>query len=121
MGGHAEAMLGTTGPDVRLLGLDRDPEALRRAAERLARFADRVRLTHGNFRDIAEVAAAHDLACDPPGVDLLAVLEQDPRQLGLGQPVQQRGGRRARGGVEPHVERLVRLERESAPRFVDLP
>lgn len=61
MGGHAEAMLGTTATDVRLLGLDRDPEALRRAAERLARFADRVRLTHGNFRDIAEVAAAHQV------------------------------------------------------------
>jgi 16S rRNA (cytosine1402-N4)-methyltransferase len=59
MGGHAEAMLSTTATDVRLLALDRDPEALRRAGERLARFADRVRLTQANFRDIAEVAAAH--------------------------------------------------------------
>jgi 16S rRNA (cytosine1402-N4)-methyltransferase len=59
MGGHAEAMLSTTATDVRLLALDRDPAALRRAGERLARFADRVRLTQANFRDIAEVAAAH--------------------------------------------------------------
>jgi 16S rRNA (cytosine1402-N4)-methyltransferase len=59
MGGHAEAMLSGTGPDVRLLGLDRDPEALRRAAHRLAPFADRVRLAHANFRDVADVARAH--------------------------------------------------------------
>ena len=61
MGGHAEAMLSTTVDDVRLLGLDRDPEALRRAEARLARFGDRVRLTHANFRDLAEVTAAHDV------------------------------------------------------------
>jgi 16S rRNA (cytosine1402-N4)-methyltransferase len=59
MGGHAEAMLSTAAPDVRLLGLDRDPEALRRAGERLARFGDRVRLVQANFRDLADVTAAH--------------------------------------------------------------
>ena len=61
MGGHAEAMLSTTSNDVRLLGLDRDPEALRRAATRLARFADRARLTQANFRDLAEVTAAYEV------------------------------------------------------------
>jgi 16S rRNA (cytosine1402-N4)-methyltransferase len=61
MGGHAEAMLGTAADDVRLLGLDRDPEALRRARERLARFGDRVRLAQANFRDLADVTAAHDV------------------------------------------------------------
>jgi 16S rRNA (cytosine1402-N4)-methyltransferase len=66
MGGHAEAMLSTTATDVRLLALDRDPEALRRAGERLARFADRVRLTQANFRDIAEVAAAHGVTTARP-------------------------------------------------------
>ena len=59
MGGHAEAMLGVAGEDVRLLGLDRDPEALRRAAHRLAPFADRVRLAHATFADITDVARAH--------------------------------------------------------------
>jgi 16S rRNA (cytosine1402-N4)-methyltransferase len=62
MGGHAEAMLSGTGEDVRLLGLDRDPEALRRAADRLARFADRVRLAHATFQDVAEVARAHGVS-----------------------------------------------------------
>lgn len=59
MGGHAEAMLETTAPDVRLLGLDVDPEALRRAGGRLARFGDRARLARSSFRDTADVARAH--------------------------------------------------------------
>jgi 16S rRNA (cytosine1402-N4)-methyltransferase len=61
MGGHAEAMLSAARDDVRLLGLDRDPEAVRRAGERLAPFADRVRLAHASFRDIAETARAHGI------------------------------------------------------------
>jgi 16S rRNA (cytosine1402-N4)-methyltransferase len=59
MGGHAEAMLGATDTGTRLLGLDRDPEALRRAGARLSPFADRVRLTQASFRDLAEVASEH--------------------------------------------------------------
>jgi 16S rRNA (cytosine1402-N4)-methyltransferase len=59
MGGHAEAMLGASDTETRLLGLDRDPEALRRAGARLSPFADRVRLTQASFRDLAEVAPEH--------------------------------------------------------------
>jgi 16S rRNA (cytosine1402-N4)-methyltransferase len=61
MGGHAEAILETTSNDVRLLGIDRDPGALDRARERLARFGARVTLVHGTFRAIAATAAAHGL------------------------------------------------------------
>ena len=42
-GGHSEAIL-EAGEGARVIGVDRDPEALRTAAERLARFGDRVRL-----------------------------------------------------------------------------
>ena len=61
MGGHAEAVLTASGEDVRLLGLDTDPEALARAGARLARFGDRVSLVRGNFRDVARVAAARGI------------------------------------------------------------
>jgi len=62
MGGHAEALLERSGPEVRLLGLDADPEAVERAGAQLARFGDRVRLVHASFADLGDVAAAHGLA-----------------------------------------------------------
>jgi 16S rRNA (cytosine1402-N4)-methyltransferase len=57
MGGHAERILDQAPPTTRLLGVDADPEALRRSAERLARFAPRVVLRHGNFRELPAIAA----------------------------------------------------------------
>jgi 16S rRNA (cytosine1402-N4)-methyltransferase len=57
MGGHAEHLLEAGRSDTRLLGVDRDPEALRRAGQRLARFGDRVVLRHGSFRELAALAA----------------------------------------------------------------
>ena len=52
----------TTG---RLIGIDRDPVALKAAGERLAPWADRVTLVHSNFCEIA--AVLEDLGID--GVD----------------------------------------------------
>ena len=52
----------TTG---RLIGIDRDPIALKAAGERLAPFGDRVTLVHSNFCEIAKVLA--DLGVE--GVD----------------------------------------------------
>jgi 16S rRNA (cytosine1402-N4)-methyltransferase len=57
-GGHAERLLDAMGPGRRLLGLDRDAEALAIARQRLARFGDRVRLVHANFDDLEEVVRA---------------------------------------------------------------
>lgn len=54
LGGHAEALL-LRAPEARLVGLDRDPQALKRAARRLAPFGDRVRLVPANFFHIEEV------------------------------------------------------------------
>jgi 16S rRNA (cytosine1402-N4)-methyltransferase len=54
-GGHARLILEASAPDGRLVGLDRDPSALRKAAEVLAPFGDRVVLRHRNFSDAAEV------------------------------------------------------------------
>jgi len=52
MGGHSEALLERF-PDVRLIGLDRDTDALRIAGERLERFGDRVSLVHTVYDGIA--------------------------------------------------------------------
>ena len=49
----------------RLIGIDRDPVALKAAGERLAPYADRVTLVHSNFCEIAQVLS--DLNID--GVD----------------------------------------------------
>jgi 16S rRNA (cytosine1402-N4)-methyltransferase len=51
MGGHAEAMLRLL-PNIHLVGLDRDPEALAIAGERLAPFAERIDLVHAVYDEI---------------------------------------------------------------------
>jgi 16S rRNA (cytosine1402-N4)-methyltransferase len=56
-GGHGAAILAASMPDGRLLGIDADPAALAAARERLAAFGERARLMHGNFRDMARLAA----------------------------------------------------------------
>ncbi len=53
LGGHSRALLesGAT----RVLGLDRDPDALALAAGALASFGDRVELVHADYRDLPRV------------------------------------------------------------------
>ena len=57
MGGHSEALLERF-PDIRLIGLDRDTDALRIAGERLTRFGDRVTLVHTVYDGIADAVAS---------------------------------------------------------------
>ncbi len=54
-GGHAEAILERTAPGGRLIGLDRDPDALSIAGKRLERFGERAEIVHASFRDLGEV------------------------------------------------------------------
>ncbi|MEN3338567.1 MAG: rRNA (cytosine1402-N4)-methyltransferase [Acidobacteriota bacterium] len=60
LGGHARALL--EGGAARLIGLDRDPEALRLAAETLAAWPQRVELVHADYRQIG-------LVLDERGID----------------------------------------------------
>jgi 16S rRNA (cytosine1402-N4)-methyltransferase len=59
MGGHAEALLART--PARLIGLDRDPEALRRSGQRLAPFGERVTLVHAVYDALPDVLAERGL------------------------------------------------------------
>jgi 16S rRNA (cytosine1402-N4)-methyltransferase len=54
-GGHAEAILERSSPNGRLIGLDRDPDALRIAGARLGRFGTRLTLEHASFRELGAV------------------------------------------------------------------
>jgi len=56
-GGHAAAILERTSPDGFLLGIDRDTEILGLAAARLAAYAGRFELVHGNFGDLGAIIA----------------------------------------------------------------
>ena len=57
-GGHASGVLEASSPNGRLLGLDRDPAAVKAAGKRLASFGERVALVHSSFGRLAEVARA---------------------------------------------------------------
>jgi 16S rRNA (cytosine1402-N4)-methyltransferase len=53
LGGHARLLLEAGAS--RVLGLDRDPEALKIARERLERFGDRIELVHADYRELGRV------------------------------------------------------------------
>jgi 16S rRNA (cytosine1402-N4)-methyltransferase len=57
-GGHAEAILESRA-DLRLLGLDRDPDAISAASVRLDRFGDRVMTHRCRFDDLDQAMDAH--------------------------------------------------------------
>ena len=54
-GGHAEHILEQLGPGGELIGIDRDPEILEHARERLRRFGEAVRLVHARLSYLREV------------------------------------------------------------------
>lgn len=54
MGGHSEALLERF-PRLRIVGLDRDKEAIAIASNRLERFAKRINVVHAVYDEIAEV------------------------------------------------------------------
>lgn len=60
-GGHAWEILKRSSPEGILIGIDRDPEALRAAEIRLKDFGRRKVLVHGNFADIAEILASMEI------------------------------------------------------------
>jgi 16S rRNA (cytosine1402-N4)-methyltransferase len=62
MGGHAVGILEGSSPDGRLLAMDRDPDALRISAQRLAPYGERVVLVHDSFARMGQVASQRRFA-----------------------------------------------------------
>ena len=61
LGGHSERIAEAIGPAGRLLCIDQDREALEFARTRLTAFGRRISFVHGNFRDLAAMAAAEGI------------------------------------------------------------
>jgi 16S rRNA (cytosine1402-N4)-methyltransferase len=111
-GGHAEAILERTAPDGRLIGLDRDADALGIAGARLLRFGARVRLEHASFRELAAVLAR--LAV--PSVDgVLFDLGVSSRQL----DTPARGFRFAEA-TAPDTQLDMRMDASAGPTAAEL-
>ncbi len=60
--GHAEKILDASGPDSRLIGLDRDVVAITASREKLARFGNRALLIHGHFVDLKQHLSASGIS-----------------------------------------------------------
>ncbi len=80
-GGHATALLQSV-PQIRVLGIDRDPAAREVAGSRLAPYGQRARIVAATFADLASVARANsDFVADAPVVGVLMDLGVSSRQL----------------------------------------
>ena len=69
LGGHTAAILATN-PDVRVIGIDRDPGALTLARQRLAEYGPRLTTLHGNFADMESLLPAELQPVDGVLMDL---------------------------------------------------
>ena len=81
LAGHAEAILEQF-PTARLLGVDRDPDALEIASHRLERFADRVTIAKARYDDIDQLLDTHFPGEAPQGI----LLDLGVSSLQLDQP-----------------------------------
>lgn len=58
-GGHTAGILEASAPTGRVLGLDKDPEAIAYAQKRLAKYGERIILVNASYTAMVQVAAAH--------------------------------------------------------------
>ena len=114
-GGHAEALLEAQ-PEARLIAVDRDPDALREAGARLARFGDRVRLVSANYADAIDAAGIAPDSLSGALLDLgISSHQVDESERGFtfrsGAPLDMRMGRDSAAEVSA-AELLNTLEEE---------
>jgi len=121
LGGHSEAIL-EAATDARVIGIDRDREALELASKRLAHFGSRFRGVHANFRDIVRVLAeANERDARGVLVDLgVSSLQLDSAERGFSfrhdAPLDMRMN--ASGDEETAAELLARLSEEEIARII---
>lgn len=60
MGGHSQTILAAAS-NVKLIGIDRDTDAIERASERLQIFENRVQIVHSDYRAIKTILANHGI------------------------------------------------------------
>lgn len=121
LGGHSDAIL-EAAPDSRVIGIDRDREALTLAKERLSRFGPRFRAFHANFREIERVMReAGETGASGVLVDLgVSSLQFDTAQRGFSfrqdAPLDMRMD--AGSDEETAAELLARLPEEEIARII---
>lgn len=121
LGGHAEALLEAS-DEVRLLGIDRDPAALRLASERLARFGTRFRAVRARHEELARVVAeAGETELSGVVADLgVSSMQFDTPERGFSfrhdAPLDMRMD--AEGDEETAAELLARLDEEEIARII---
>jgi len=79
-GGHARALLAAR-PDLRLLGIDRDPVAVAAAGAALEPFGERVRIVQGGFERVSEIVGSTDIVGNEGIVAILFDLGVSSPQL----------------------------------------
>jgi len=121
LGGHSEAIL-QAADNARVIGIDRDREAILAAKKRLTRFGSRFRAFHANFREMTRVlATAKVKSVDGILVDLgVSSLQLDSPSRGFSfrhdAPLDMRMD--ASGGSETAAELLGRLPEAEIARLI---
>ena len=121
LGGHSEAILAAS-PEARVVGIDRDREALEHARRRLAQYESRCRFVHANFHEVARVLAEIGVAAVSGVLADLGVssLQFDTAARGFSfrhdAPLDMRMD--AGGDEETAAELLARLPEEEIARII---
>jgi 16S rRNA (cytosine1402-N4)-methyltransferase len=121
LGGHSEAILEAS-TEARVIGIDRDREALELARKRLAQYGSRFRGVHANFREMARVVEeAGESNVQGVLVDLgVSSLQFDTAERGFSfrhdAPLDMRMD--ASGAEETAAELLARLPEEEIARII---
>ncbi|MBM3532328.1 MAG: 16S rRNA (cytosine(1402)-N(4))-methyltransferase RsmH [Alphaproteobacteria bacterium] len=107
LGGYSRALLESA--DCRVLGIDRDPDAVARGADLAARYAGRLTLHHARFGDMAAIAKAD-------GIDRVDGVALD---LGVSSPQLDEGGRGFSFRLDGPLDMRMEKDGQSAADIVN--